>query len=124
MFKKLMVFVAATLLMFGLAACGSTNNEPWDGEWKADGMTATIDGETVEIHFEDDGTRALYWKGTFEPPFETIHDGEIISVKNAETDLSLMGSLDDTKIFKAKDGKINFTLGMMGVEKTVSLAKQ
>ena len=122
--KLVLLAMAALVLAIFLTGCGSKSKEPWDGTWVSDGMTATIEGDVIEVHFDTNGVRSLYWKGSFDPKSETVADEEIISIKKPETDLSLLGSQDYDKKFTAEDSNISFPMQIMGTRQTIVLVKQ
>lgn len=125
--NKLILILAA--IVFALSACGNSSiSIPSDsptssnGIWAGDGMTAEVKDGDIEIHFESDDTKALYWSGTFPKTFE---DGEFESTGDTEAMFaSLMGSSDETKTFTFKDGKIIYEVSAMGVTKTVKLERK
>lgn len=125
MFKKIALAVAAIFVLVALTACGGVEQK-WDGEWKADGFAATVQGQNIEIHIvtKDKATDALYWKGTFATASTTVKDENVTSAADrAVMDKAIFASQDATKTFTVKDGKISFPMSMMGVKRTVELSK-
>lgn len=142
--KKLLYITLSAVLMLGmLTACGEPKQgapetdpaTPPDlvGEWKqtnsnADDawQSATIKGDTIEVYWVSDGgdTKALYWAGTFDAPttadepytWESVNDKE-------QTDMAILASGDDTKVFTYRDGVISYDVSAMGVTQTVNLEK-
>lgn len=123
MFKKLILTLIVAVFAVALSACGSTTPQTWDGTWKADGFTATIKDQTIDIHIQGKDADALYWNGTFKPASSTIDSETITSDRNDATKKSMFGSQDSTKQFEYKDGTLHFHMSMMGVSRDVTLAK-
>lgn len=142
--KKLLYITLSAVLMLGmLTACGEPKQDapetapatPTDlvGEWKQTNsntddtwQSATIRGDTIEVYWVSDGgdTKALYWAGTFDAPttadepytWESVNDKE-------QTDMAILASSDDTKVFTYQDGVISYDVSAMGVTQTVNLEK-
>jgi hypothetical protein len=125
MFKKFIIALLATLFAVTLSACGTTAPQTWDGSWKADGFSATIQNNVIDIHIvSKDGTDALYWNGTFAPNSKTVDSESVNSVRDFTlTEHALFASQDSTKVFEAKDGNLHFHMSMMGVSRDVTLTK-
>lgn len=86
---------------------------------------ATIQSDTIEINWiGTDGTSALYWAGSFTAP-TTVDEPYTWTSTNdtSRTSGALMASSDETKDFIYDDGKISYSVSMMGVSKTVYLEK-
>jgi len=103
-------------------------------EWKqsnskseTDYQIASIKDGTIEIYYASDNgeTTTLYWSGTFIAP-TTADDPYTWTSTNdhAKTDLSLLGSSDDTKEITYDDGLLSYKVGLMGTTTTVKLAMQ
>lgn len=142
--KKILYITLSAVLMLGmLTACGETKQgaretdqaTPPDlvGEWKQTNsntddtwQSATIRGDTIEVYWVSDGgdTKALYWTGTFDAPttadepytWESVNDKE-------QTDMAILASGDDAKVFTYQDGVISYDVSAMGVTQTVNLEK-
>lgn len=86
---------------------------------------ATIQGDTIEINWiGTDGTSALYWAGSFTAPSTADEPYTWTSANDtSRTSGALMASSDETKDFTYEDGKISYSVSMMGVTKTVQLEK-
>ena len=149
--KKVIVAILAVAMCFSFAACGSSGTaseqssnaptkqekaQPPDlsGEWKqannsdADSyQTAEISGNTIAVywHTDSDGTKALYWAGTFVAPTTTDEPYSWNSQNDkSQTDGALLASGDDTKTFTYSKKQISYDVSAMGVTKTVKLEKQ
>ncbi|MCI7325232.1 DUF5067 domain-containing protein [bacterium] len=86
---------------------------------------ATIQSDTIEINWiGTDGTSALYWAGSFTAPTTADEPYTWTSTNDtSRTSGALMASSDETKEFIYDDGKISYSVSMMGVSKTVYLEK-
>lgn len=122
MFKKIFLALIAGIFAVAVSACSSTP-QTWDGTWKADGFTATIKDQTIDVHIQGNGTDALYWNGSFKPASNTVDSEIVSSSRNEITTRSIVGSQDPTKAFEVKDGTIHFHMSMMGISRDVVLAK-
>ena len=123
MFKKIIFALLAGIFAVAVSACSTPAPQTWDGTWKADGFTATIKDQTIDLHITGNGTDALYWNGSFKPASNTVDSEIISSTRNEITTRSILGSQDPTKAFEAKDGTLHFHMSMMGVSRDVILAK-
>lgn len=124
MFKKYILVVLIAIFPLTLSACGTTP-QTWDGSWKADGFSVTIQKNVIDVHIvSKDGTDALFWNGTFKPASNTVDSETIKSVQDTSvTAHSIFASQDSTKDFEAKDGTLHFHMSMMGVSRDVTLTK-
>ena len=123
MLKKILTAFTAMFFVFAIASC-SAPAQTWDGEWKADGFVATVQDKTIEIDIVSPSSESVYWVGTFEPASDSVKNGEVVSTADrVALDKSLLGSQDSEKSFSVKDGKLIFKISMMGVKRTVELAK-
>ena len=135
MIRKHFLMMSMCLSMFLLTACGGkeeASKEPADlsGTWKSevnDGswMEASITSDTISIDWVDtDNSRAVYWIGTYEAPTEYVEEYSWTSQRDKEkTDVELLASTDDTKIFTYSNGELRYELSMMNVTKEVTLKK-
>lgn len=101
----------------------NTPPDSYDGVWKSTtnpSMTATIEGEHIEIMWNTDAdTAGLYWVGTF-----SGLGTEIPSVGDPKAmGLSFLGSADEVKIFTYKDGVLSFPFKALGISTTVALTR-
>ena len=72
----------------------------------------------------DDGTRSLYWAGTFTAP--TTADEPYVWTSNndtTQTSVALLASSDATKDFTYENGAISYEVTMMGTTATMQLEK-
>lgn len=86
---------------------------------------ATINGDSMQIDWvADDGTRSLYWAGTFTAP--TTADEPYVWTSNndtTQTSVALLASSDATKDFTYENGVITYEVSMMGTTATMQLEK-
>ncbi|MCD7100715.1 hypothetical protein [Pseudoclavibacter sp. 13-3] len=103
------------------------------GEWvEADSGTttmmqsATITDTTIEINWEQsDGTRALYWSGSFVAPTTTDDEYHWDSTNNTEkTKNALLASSDAKKSFTYDNGVLSYEVSALGVTKTAHLKRK
>lgn len=130
--KKLIVFVIIAIVLFsGCSKESIKTDKPeatekvapvtTDGTWSTDGMTATVEAGVINIYFESDDTKALYWSGTFP---KTYGDGMYVSIGNVDAMYkSLMGSSEVKKTFMLEDNAIQFEVQGMGMVKQAKLKK-
>ena len=152
--RKIMSVPGIMALVVGVAACSGQNTRPSSnaentgssqqeitpepqpadltGTWKSTNsdsedswMEATITADTIQIDWVTADTRSLYWVGTFEAPSEPGDWSWISQADRTAMDSALMASQDATKDFTytETDG-LSFDASMMGVTKTVKMAKQ
>lgn len=101
----------------------------FDGTWTAPldngaKMVASIVDNTIEITWDTEDTKALYWKGTFNTPTNWDTNFVVTSQGDRETmEASFMASQDSTKKFEWNGKTLNYTLRIMGVERTIRLSK-
>ena len=103
----------------------------FDGTWSAPldngaKMTAVIVNNTIEVQWDTEDTKALYWKGTFNAPVGATWDTNFVVTSQGDTgtmETSLMASQDSTKKFTYNGKTLNYELRMMGVTRTVRLTK-
>ena len=125
------------LSVFLLTACGGkeeASKEPVDlsGTWKSevnDGawMEASVTSDVISIDWvSDDGnSRSVYWIGTYEAPAEYVEEYSWTSQRDKEkTDVELLASTDDTKIFTYSNKELRYEVSMMNVTKEVTLKKE
>lgn len=95
-----------------------------NAEDPASAQTATITADRIEVYWNTEDTKALYWAGTFTAPEagETSYTWDSAADREA-LDKSLLGSGDDSKTFTYADGEISYDVTAMGVTKTVKLAQ-
>lgn len=149
--KKLIALCLVGSMALTLAACGGANSgdsetsspalettqEPTPnpipdltGVWtQVDAgdryQQATIQGDTIEINWIGaDGTSALYWAGSFIAPTTEDEPYTWTSANDtSKTSGALMASGDETKDFTYEDGKISYSVSMMGITNTMQLEK-
>ena len=154
--KTITTIAAIAALTFGLSACenGQQAQEPANGTgtsqeqkseqpkpqpadltgtWKmtngADGQsafTATVTDDTIEIQYDTNDMKALYWKGSYQAPTEA-GDWKWTSTGDKEAmSASLLASQNDSKDFTYTDSDktLAFDYTIQGITKTVKMAKQ
>ena len=104
------------------------------GQWKQvnsnskdSWQSAIITADTIEVYWVSDGgeTTSLYWAGTYVAP--TVAEGPYTwtSVNDKEkTDVAMLASGDDTKVFTYKNGQLSYSVSALGTTTTVKLEKQ
>lgn len=126
--KKTISAIFATILGVAMVtACSASPDADLNGywEWQEEDIlfeTEVADGE-IKTFLTMDDLRALYWVGSF-PTFGV--DGEKIESEgySDELDGSIFGSMDETKEFTFKDGKLYFEFGIVGTSTNVELEKK
>lgn len=91
-----------------------------------DYQAMVISGNTMEIYWvsEDEGTRSLYWAGTFTPPTMGGDTYSWISTNDhSKTDMALLASSDDTKAFTYRGGEISYSASAFGSSMTVRMTR-
>lgn len=154
--KTIAAIAAIATLTFGLSACGNGQQaqtpangtgtsqqqkteqpkpQPADltGTWKmtngTDGQsafTATVTADTIEIQYDTNDMKALYWKGTYTAPTAA---GDFKWTSKGDTEamsVSLLASQDASKDFTYTDSDktLSFEYTIQGVTKTVKMNKQ
>lgn len=101
---------------------GTWQTEPNDGSY----MEAKIADGVISIDLvTDDGTRAIYWIGSYDAPTEYTNEYTWTSNNDHEqTDSALFASPDDTKEFNYKNGTLSFSASMQGVTKVLEMTKK
>lgn len=124
--RKIIAMAATLAMVVGsiFTGCGSTEPADLTGNWSGDdGMTATISGEDIRVYWDSDGTRALYWAGSYVAPTEPGDYSWESAAYTDETESALLASGDASKTFTYSGGKLSFDLTMMGVTSTIKLEK-
>ena len=145
--KRILSIILPVLLCVGLVACGGGGSsstptstptqsivEPDDlrGYWeqqKNAGQTfyhvAIINDTTITIYWydESDESAMLYWAGSFIAPTEAgAYSWNSVNDKE-QTNMALLASGDDTKIFSYESYTISYSVSFMGETGTVSLVR-
>lgn len=137
---KLAYASIALALAASLTACGSAPQtegskqaevkvEPVDlsGTWIAPGdddttwMELSIEGELMTVNWVSDSgdTKSLYWAGSYTAPTEPGDAWEWESENDHEqTDMALLASGEDTKVFSYSDDVISWEVSAMGTTTT------
>lgn len=88
---------------------------------------ATITEAEINIYWYtvSDGTKALYWAGSFSLP-ESIGKSYSWDSENntAQTETALLASSDELKSFTYSNGCISYEVSALGVTQTVKLEKE
>lgn len=124
------ILILTLLLLTALTACGSSEpKEPPDlrGEWRqvlsgdkdeepeyyCEGVI-TDDRMEIYYYFTEDGSRDLFWRGSFTPPTDAKEPYKWVSVNEmaGDTDYKRFRymSRDETLEFTYKKGKITYVL--------------
>lgn len=131
--KKLAVLVLCCLL-FCSCSFGPKISD-FEGTWvQVDAneqdvyQEAVITGDTMIIYYVyDDGSKLLYWYGTFKEPSEAVSKWEWMSLQDkdkGEDDVfGLLRAQDDTKEFEYKNGCIVYERSALGLTGTVKLKR-
>lgn len=131
MIKRIFIVLLAALF-FAFAGCSTsatTTQDAVSGTYASSGsdtpFVAVVEKGVITINIESDGSKALYWKGTFVVP---DNDGKKFTV-DSKADVealkeSMFGSQDANKVFTYDGGKLSYEFGMMGVTTTVALIKK
>lgn len=135
--KRFLTFIILiALVTIFVTGCGGSKQteaakEPADltGSWKVSNdtfkMTATIEGETITVYWEDGDTKSLYWAGSYKAP-ETSEEPYTWSSENdhSQTDKAMLASSADTKDFTYEKGELSFEASAMGTTSTVRMKKE
>lgn len=94
------------------------------GSWHGDMFDAEVTNGSIEVRWSDKSNLdALYWKGTFVTG-TVIGDAEFTSEGDTDMmDNSLLASMDKTKKFTYKDGKLQFLFTVMGAVQVCTLSR-
>lgn len=121
-FTLFIVLFATALVGCGGSTPQSTAPSSLVGTWKSADppMAAHISSNTIQIDWVDD--EALYWKGTM--PTALTNGTKVVSAGDTKAmDESFLASLDTEKEFTYVDGKLTFSMSMLGVTRTVYLTR-
>lgn len=133
--KKFVSWMLIAMLVLSFTACGAAGpnpkKEPADlkGTWMTTSedmaQYAEIDDTTITIWWynADEKTKALYWAGNYNAPTEPGSFKWTSLNDRTQTDLALLASLDDEKVFTYSDGVLSYASSLMGVSKTIELKK-
>lgn len=105
-----------------LVLTGTWESENKDGSYQE----AIISDSTISVNWvSDDGaTTSIYWIGTYTAPSSNSDEYSWTSERDKEkTDSAIMASSDDTKDFTYKDGKISYSVSLLGTTTTCELTK-
>ena len=111
---------------FSLSAC-SSKIDSLDGYWKEISQNETwheavIQNGIIEINWVSSDMNALYWRGTYVPPNNSVSDYSWTSNNIIpEDEFNMLASNDKTKIFTYNDEILSYSASAMGVTKTVKL---
>ena len=138
MIRRFLTVVMSMVMLCGcggVSAAGSPVQETKKinlvGDWKEDTdnssyFYAIIAGNTIEIYMQSDsdGTRSLYWAGSYDEPTEPVNTYSWVSENDfTKTRSAMMASGDETKEFTYEDGVLSFYSKIFGVEATRKLKK-
>lgn len=141
--RRSMIISAAALTSISLpTACGGSSDsdskapKSFVGDWyqtnsSDDGvyMTASVSAnDSIQITMKTRDSSAVYWMGSFQVSDKKTSDSFKLESK-ADPDAqkwmddSIFGSQDDSKVFTYKNGDLSYEFTMVGVTKTIHLAK-
>lgn len=126
--KKIILSILTIVMCLTLVGCGSKTPDNLVGEWEgvteSDTHVATITEDSIEVYWENDGTKALYWSGTFANP-KTVEQPYIFeSANNKEkTENALLASRDEVKKFTYENGELSYEVSALGMTRTTKLKK-
>ncbi|QEQ94658.1 hypothetical protein SEA_SOSHI_45 [Streptomyces phage Soshi] len=138
--RSMIISVAALTSISLLNACGTETDskapKSFVGDWyqtngKDTGvyMTAAVSSnDTIQIHLKTRDSGDVYWMGSFQVSDKKTSDSFKLESK-ADPDAqkwmasSIFGSQDKSKMFEYKNGDISYKFTMVGVTKTIHLAK-
>lgn len=131
--KAALSFLAIVAIVMLVTYCvnrvvGDNTPHTLEGTWVSTqdepSLTATIQPNEVSIMWTAGSTTSLYWQGTFPSSGQAVDGTTIVSVGDKEAlSKSLLGSLGETKEFTYKDGKLQFSLTVLGVAQTIRLER-
>ena len=126
--KRILSMLLVGAMAISLSACDTSDERidlsgNWEQEGKEDSYQAGyISEDMIEIFWIFDGTKALYWSGSYEAPTDNVKEYSWESENNKEkTDSALLASGDDFKTFTYQDGKISYDVSVQGVTRTITL---
>lgn len=129
--KKIFAIVLPLILIAGLASwliMGKETKQPANlvGEWAdaSGSMEATIQGDVIDIYWinSDDGSKALYWSGTYVAPTDATEPYTWESQRDEEkTSSALLASTQPTKTFSYSGGVLSYEASALGISRTFEL---
>lgn len=131
------LMLIAALMLVGVAGCGGTSSadasKPLDltGQWvekdhASDDMTiaADITSKDITVNWkQEDGTTALYWKGSYDAPKVPCDSYSWVSKAAGENSKALLASQDSQKTFNYKKGVLSFKVTALGITRNVQLVR-
>jgi hypothetical protein len=132
--RKTLAILGAAVSISMLAACGGShdNKNPSSliGEWhqvnkNPDGyMTASIDGDSIQVNLRGRDSSAIFWLGTFAGTHRPVGKFKVVSLRDQDaTKYNIASSPDKTKTFTYKNGDLSFDFSTLGSTTTVHLHK-
>lgn len=124
--KKTLIAIAAALTLALSACSGPSGPYNPDGGWVNQGSGQSFEAEIssgeIEIYLILEGSKGLYWSGTF--PTEVTPGETVTSEADVEAlESSLFGSLDPTKDFNISGDSISYDFTIMGTTETIALKR-
>lgn len=136
-FLCIAVFVAGAFLhLKGVSVPFGSTTDPQEllGEWVQVNSNsedsyhiATITENEINVYWymASDGTKALYWSGSFSLPENLGKSYSWDSENNTDqTETALLASSDEMKSFTYSNGCITYEVSALGVTQTVKLEKE
>ena len=120
-----LVIATIAAIIFAFTGCGSSEKstpnkaESAIGTYKNDNFEATIASDKIEVYLTSDGSKSLYWAGTWS-------EGQSVTSQADKEALnsSITGSQSDEKKFNVGDGTVSFEFSAMGNTTDVTLKKE
>lgn len=126
-----LLIVAAVLFvprLFPAGAPASWSGADLVGGWASadqDGASfvATVGADAITVSWNNDGSEALYWSGSFIVPAGAENNKTVISSAAPENQTALMASSDPQKVFTVSRNEIQFEASMLGVTRRFILRR-
>lgn len=126
MSKKIIRFLLFIIFAIFLTGC-SKKTDNLEGKWKEIDANetwheATIQDGIIEIYWVSDDMNALYWRGTYDAPVDSVNKYEWVSLNRIPEDqFYMMASTAESKNFVYEKGYIIYDASALGVTKKVKL---
>jgi hypothetical protein len=96
------------------------------GSWRSDAaggnaMTAAVTGSQIEIYWDTESGRALYWAGSFRVPEGTESTKQVVSVADPRNATAIMASSEAQKPMTVTRSEIRFEVTALGVTRQMIL---
>lgn len=85
---------------------------------------ALIEDDYITVQLYGDGSSMIYWAGSYEAPTDAAKEFSWVSQNDKDvTKMSLLGSRDDTKEFRYKDGVLSCDITIQGKDGEIKMEK-